>query len=161
MRPVPKRALNPFLFTFLTAVVACLVGATPAQQPARPSDTFPGFEVSTIKPSEGEGTARCRAKLDGISARNLTVRDLIRQAYRPEDFPLDRITGLPAWAKSSQFDLETRVADSELESIGKLDPSEREYRLDAMLRLLLADRFQLQLHRGSTSAQILHLLIRP
>src|SRR5712671_6886644 len=67
--------------------------------------------------------------------RNQTLSACIRIAY---GLKVDQITGGPKWLDSDRFDIEARAASP------AKDPE-----LLAMLRTLLAERFQLKFHRGT------------
>ncbi|CAN5477344.1 hypothetical protein BH10ACI4_BH10ACI4_17410 [soil metagenome] len=95
----------------------------------------PTFEVATIKPSAPDAKSRFFAlESRHFAARNSTVSELIRFAYhlRPR-----QIEGGPSWMDEAKFDI---AAEPDTEGM----PSEAQDRL--MLRKLLADRFQLQVH---------------
>jgi uncharacterized protein (TIGR03435 family) len=97
--------------------------------------TPPAFEVATIKPAapnqpgQGIGSGRGAMKLD-----NVTLKQAILYAYDLHDYQL---SGGPKWAASEAFDI---VAKAEAPDVKHDD-------LFAMLRALLADRFQLVLRK--------------
>jgi uncharacterized protein (TIGR03435 family) len=113
--------------SFLTILFA---STTFAQQPAPPA-----FEVATIKPAApnqpgfGINFGRGTMKLN-----NVTLRQAILYAYDLHDYQL---SGGPKWAASDAFDI-TAKADA---------PDAKPNDLFAMLRTLLADRFQLVLRK--------------
>jgi uncharacterized protein (TIGR03435 family) len=108
-----------------------------AQQPARD----PAFEVASVKPSAPHQNGfSIDTSGDTLTMRNVTLRIAIQFAYRLHEYQL---TGEPKWATSDGYDIIGK-ADA---SMGALSQSERADRFRAMLRTLLAERFQLTLHR--------------
>lgn len=101
---------------------------------------IPKFEVASIKRNQNPPSgARAISLSAGLSHGRLTfeavtLRDLIQQAY---DLQRDQITGCPNWCDSERFDL---IAKAE-------DPNVAKEQVMPMLQALLADRFQLTLHR--------------
>ncbi len=94
------------------------------------------FEVASIKPSSGDG----RMVQIGVSpggrwtARGVTAKMLIQQAYNVRDF---QITGGPGWLSSDGYDI---VAKAETPNISR-------EQMGPLLQSLLAERFKLQFHR--------------
>jgi len=105
----------------------------------------PSFEAATIKPHDPK-SAFSKGRIlpsGGIEAGGMTVEDLLRYAY---GIMPDMISGLPKWAKETQFDVVAKAAHD-------TPPAT----LRIMLRTLLADRFKLQSHQEDrpTSAYVL------
>jgi uncharacterized protein (TIGR03435 family) len=87
---------------------------------------------------------------DGLEASMATLPALLRFAYGFQEFPLDsQITNIPDWAKSQPYDIHAKFSDPDLATYQKLSSTEQRHMADLMLQSLLADRFNLQLHRGS------------
>src|SRR5215471_629179 len=96
----------------------------------------PAFEVASIRPSAGappQGVA-VGVRIDGAQLRTayLTVKDYIGMAYRVK---LYQISG-PDWMGTDRFDVAATLADGALPA-----------QVPEMMQTLLADRFQLSLHR--------------
>jgi uncharacterized protein (TIGR03435 family) len=95
----------------------------------------PSFEVATIKPAApnqpGQGINSGRGMMN---LNNVTLRQAILYAYELHDYQL---SGGPKWAASEAFDI-TAKAEA---------PTNKHDDLFAMLRTLLADRFQLVLRK--------------
>lgn len=105
----------------------------------------PSFEASSIKPHDPKN-AFSKGRLlpsGGIEAGGMTVEDLLMFAY---GILPDMISGLPKWAKDTQFDLIAKAAHG-------TPPAT----LRIVLRTLLADRFKLQSHQEDrpTAAYVL------
>src|SRR6185369_5529636 len=115
------------------ALASLLAGLTFAQNPPAES-----FEVATIKPSApdqpGMGT---RSTPNSLTLSNNDLRHAILFAYRLQDYQL---TGGPKWVGNDGFDISGK-ADA---AVAALPPAVRADRLRAMLRTLLAERFQLR-----------------
>lgn len=114
------------------------------------------FEVASIKPNKSGvfgygGGCRAADKKIGVADMlnvplgrcrfvNIPVEYLIDTAYWVETTPASghppAVVGLPAWAKSERFDVETKTEDS---SVTKAQFYE-------MLRTLLSERFHFEFH---------------
>jgi len=118
----------------LTAVLAIAAGLAHAQT---------SFEVASIKPNTSGERWETVSPLSGgrLTAKNVTVEWIVRTAYRLEPF---QIAGLPAWANSERFDVLAKAADSAA-TIDQIRP---------MLQTLLADRFQMTVHRETKDLPI-------
>src|SRR5258708_15996695 len=97
----------------------------------------PQFEVASIRPA-APATDRINVgvHVDGarISCRYLSVKDYIRMAYKVKDY---QITG-PDWMAGERFDISaTLPAGAQNDQVA------------AMLKALLAERFQMKMHRES------------
>jgi uncharacterized protein (TIGR03435 family) len=106
------------------------------------------FEVASIKPTgTKDGSLTFSYPAGGrFSCRNLNVRFLLRIAYDVQDY---QIVGGPGWIASEGFDIEARPAAGD----GSRD------QVREMLRALLADRFQLALHRETRQLPIYALVV--
>jgi uncharacterized protein (TIGR03435 family) len=105
--------------------------------PAKPLvDPDPVFEVATIKPSSPDSTGR-GGRLQGgkLLMQNMTLMDLTTFAY---DVHVHQIIGAPGWSTADKYDISAKVD-------GEGQPNTDQWRV--MLRKLLADRFQLALHK--------------
>jgi uncharacterized protein (TIGR03435 family) len=106
------------------------------------------FEVVSIKPNTSGERWESVAPVAGgrLSAKNVTVAWLVRTAYHLEPF---QIAGLPTWANAERFDVEAYAADA------KSTPQE----VRGMIQKLLADRFQVTLHREDREQPTYSLVI--
>ena len=105
------------------------------------------FEVASVKTNtSGAGDFSNDITPEGrFSTRNFTVWNLIRQAYHLRDL---QISGGPGWIKTQGFDIEARPAS----------PVSRDI-VDEMLRMLLAERFQLKVHTESRNLPAFALVV--
>jgi uncharacterized protein (TIGR03435 family) len=101
------------------------------------ADADPAFEVATIKLSDPNRPGRRLFSIRGteVIAVYVTVSDLIDFAYGVH---AAQISGAPAWIESDKFDITGKP-----EGDGQPNPNQ----FKTMLQKLLADRFQLTLHR--------------
>jgi uncharacterized protein (TIGR03435 family) len=102
-------------------------GLTIAAQQATPS-----FDVASIKPARERALPSGVASPDRFHVSNYTLRRLIEYAYAMPQF---RILGGPAWMESERWEVSARA-----DRIAS--PEEKR----AMVRQLMAERFQLKAH---------------
>jgi uncharacterized protein (TIGR03435 family) len=122
---------------------------TTAQAPAAP----PSFEVATIKASKPDPErGMMMMTADGVSISGIPLAMMIREAFGTED---DHIIGEPAWARSSRFDIEAKVAPEDVPKLKELSFAQRK----AMLVQLMVDRFGLKYHRETRDLPIYELVI--
>jgi uncharacterized protein (TIGR03435 family) len=110
-------------------------------------DLFPRFEVASIKPTGADllnAPSGIKTGHGRIAASNVTLKRCIAGAY---GIGPHQIAGGPAWLDSDRFEINAK--------------SEREENDDAvlmgMLRILLAERFKLTVHRETRSVPALVL----
>lgn len=106
-------------------------------KPPKPlANQDPSFEVATVKRSQPDSQMR-GMRMEGrtFSITNLTLAFLVTFAY---DLNAHQIVGAPAWFTTERFDITGKPE-------GEGQPTPDQTRI--MLRKLLADRFQLLVHR--------------
>lgn len=96
------------------------------------------FEAASIKPSAPQAMGGMRMGIQmlpggRISMTGVTVKILIQQSYGVRDF---QIAGGPSWLGSDRYDITAKPE-------GAASPEQ----VKVMVQALLADRFQLKLHR--------------
>jgi uncharacterized protein (TIGR03435 family) len=112
-------------------LVATIGLAQPQDVTKTPSPTF---EVASVKPSNAETRDSGGASAnDRLTMRNVTLKRCIRGAY---GVPEAQILGGPNWLDQNRYDIEAKASGS----VG-------DHELMIMLQSLLADRFNLVLHR--------------
>jgi uncharacterized protein (TIGR03435 family) len=161
------RLLNLFVLTLLV-MLALLALANPAQiaaqsQTKNTAVKTPSFEYEavTIKPSKGPGP---NAKIgmwpapDGFTAWFVTPQQMISTAYGyvTQRF---RISGGPAWLGTERFDIEAKMDAATADALAKLNPGQRALAQQKMLQALLADRFQLTVHRETRELLVYNLIV--
>ncbi len=101
------------------------------QAPQMRADAHPSFEVATIKPSELPGVSLKLSEAGIFESSGTTLSFLIKFAY---DLQARQIAGGPSWLETDRYEV-----------MGKPDQPGKPSltQLKAMIRKLLADRFQL------------------
>jgi len=125
--------------------IAMMATWLPAQSSSSPS---PAFEVVSIKPNPVPAGARLiralnqkpstHAEGNRFYQKQTTLQDLVMMAYGVWDY---QISGLPDWAKApngDHFEVDARATGETTPPVDQLP---------LMVQSLLADRFQLRLHR--------------
>jgi uncharacterized protein (TIGR03435 family) len=114
------------LLTLIAVCAAALWGQAPKE-----------FEVASIRPSAPQpaGQMSMGMSIDKgmLRATGMTAKFLIEQAYDVRDF---QVTGGPSWLNSQQYDVNA-----------KIEGEATNEQLRVMMQALLAERFQLQVHR--------------
>jgi uncharacterized protein (TIGR03435 family) len=120
----------------------------------------PGFEVASVKPAGPQDRVIGMFTWPGgrITVTLYTLKMLIHEAYGVQAF---QISGGPRWMDEDKFDVEARPpasysAGALVTANPKLPPPPEEL---LMLQSLLADRFQLKVHRESKEGAILALVV--
>lgn len=113
--------------------------------------TEPKFEIVSIRPSGTDAMPSIAFTSDGMTASHAPLQMLITFAYdetRTPDYTIARhlMPGGPAWILSEQYDIQARIAETDLAALRKLDPAQRMAQRKRMVQALLADRFQLKMH---------------
>jgi len=101
-----------------------------------PAAAAPVLEVATIKPVKEPSSNLMHDSTEGrwLSMRYTTLRDLIMMAYQVD--PRQVLDG-PAWVASDEYDIDAVTTEG-------VQANQIE---EVMLKELLADRFQLRVHR--------------
>jgi uncharacterized protein (TIGR03435 family) len=106
------------------------------------------FEVASIKAAAPQEVGRVAVRMGGDPGRidyvNVSLRDLIRQAYDVKDY---QVVG-PDWLNSARFDVQAKLPPD----------TPREVR-NVMMQNLLAERFGLKVHKDSKEAPIYYLVV--
>jgi uncharacterized protein (TIGR03435 family) len=115
-----------------------------AQDPSRPV-----FEVASVKPNKAGGGSVLGQSGGRFTATNVTARQLLRIAYGTAG-PLEdtRIVGGPSWTGSDGYDVLAKIPGTAPPQLVAL-----------MLRSLLAERFQLVVHKEPRNLPIYALTI--
>ena len=97
----------------------------------------PAYEVVTIRPSPPGGRPDTDSDTDSYTARNVTLKMLLEDAYGIRQ---QLVSGVPRPLEQARFDLQAKVVDAE--TIRSLRDEQR----PAMLLQVLQDRFHLKAH---------------
>lgn len=93
---------------------------------------------------------------DGLTATNVTVQLLIQQAY---DVAPYQIAGAPDWLNRDCYDVEAKVDPSLADKLAQGDVNGLSAAHQPMLLELLADRFQLSVHRETRQLPAFALVV--
>jgi uncharacterized protein (TIGR03435 family) len=122
-----------------------------------------GFEVASIRPSDpASGAPHLGMSPSGVfTAKSVTVKALVRQAYDLKDF---QISGGPGWIDTDQYDIVAKGNSESLseDQIRTMSSEQRNILKEQFLqklRALLADRFQLKVHQETKELPIYALII--
>lgn len=107
------------------------------------------FEVASIKVHPEPVQVSMDARVSGtlVRATAVTLLDLIEDAY---GVAYDQVSGVPGWGKTVHFDVEARAAGERALTTDQM----RE-----MLQNLLAERFQLVIHREMKEVPMWDLVV--
>ncbi len=126
--------------TTRASILAVVAGVMPLIAQAPP----PSFEAATVrvapKPPRRGGLVALDADPAMLRYSNITLRNLIAMAY---NFDSRLILGGPAWLDSEFYEL-----------AAKLPPQTPKDRVPLMLRTLLAERFNLTVHREAREQSV-------
>ncbi|MEG9431089.1 TIGR03435 family protein [Terriglobus sp. ADX1] len=152
----------------MTYLVRCLSGLASmlfvvtgsSQQQTPPGGDPVAWAAVSIHPTDPTSTKNSWGdQPNGISDHGIGLQGLISQAYNFSVMPFrdDEIEGLPAWAKSTRYDVIARVDPDDQEAFRKLSSLSMQETVAAfaarqstgemlMEQALLADRFHLKAH---------------
>ena len=109
--------------------------------------------MAAIKPDKsGTDMTMLRTTPVGFSAKNAPLKMIIQQAYGVDE---NQIIGAPKWLSSERYDIDAKVSSSDTDALRDLSPDQRRL----MLQPLLAERFQLKVHRETRELPVLALVI--
>ncbi len=136
-----------------SATVCC----AQSQSPANNSDArLAGFDVVSIKEAKSNDHMEWRTTEDSFSA-TLTPKALIANAYGL--LTDDQVSGLPKWADSAVFHVEAKMDEATATKLRHLPEEQMREQRQSMLQSLLADRFDLTIHRETKELPIYALVI--
>ena len=111
----------------------------------------PGYEVASIKPSQGGKPSGARSGPGGrLTATNTTLKSLMVFAWDVRSY---EIVGGPGWLDSAGWDIVATPEHPVEPGLANID----HFRM--MLRSLLTDRFQLEVHREEKELPVYPLVV--
>ena len=107
----------------------------------------PQFEVASIKPAspDARGMFITPGPGGGVRISNMTLKEMIVLAYRVQPF---QISGGPPWLDSLRYDV-----------VAKPETKPKQDEIPLMLQALLAERFQLTIHRETKELPMFALVL--
>ncbi len=148
-------ALLAFLLITTTSSSAWAQGMPPlpVDTSGQAATPVPEFEVASVRPHKGDdNNMRMSNTPDGFSTLNITLQNLISSAYGIKQ---ELVTGGPGWVASTRYDINAKVAGSDIDALKRLTPQQRM----AMLKPLLAERFHLQIHIETRTLPVYELVV--
>jgi bla regulator protein blaR1 len=123
----------------------------------QPAASAPAFEVASVKPSQPDarGSTFNFTTGGGLTVQNGTLRGIIEMAYDVRDF---QISGGPAWLDTAHYDLFAKSAASD-PLMQTATRQERIAESRRRLQTLLAERFQLKVHRETKQLPVFALVV--
>jgi uncharacterized protein (TIGR03435 family) len=120
------------------------------------SSDAPKFEVASVKPNNrNDGLIMVGGKGGQYRATGISLRGLIQNAYQVQEF---QIVGGPRWLDSDRFDIVAKEPAGADVAESQPGPS----RQQLMLRGLLAERFNLAVHKETRDMPIFAIVaVRP
>jgi uncharacterized protein (TIGR03435 family) len=146
--------------TILAAVSLCLVffvlHAQNRELAVKPGASVPtSLEVASIRPSKSPGPPIIRPTHDGLIAKNVTVSDLIRDAFWQVAFQEGRVFGLPDWAQIDRYDVMAKMSGDDYGDLRQLTEDAQ----NQLRQQLLIDRFGLKFHYELREMPAFHLVV--
>ncbi len=157
----PKKVLLAIAGVLAVIVPVGIGLLNPARAQEQPSKTF---EVVSVKPSDpatlGHSSVEGNPRSGRFTAEGITAKTLIENAYG--NIHLFQIEGAPSWADSERYDISAKA-----EGFGNVDPYEMTDEdlktfhtlQQARLQAVLADRFQLKVHRITKELPVYLLMV--
>jgi uncharacterized protein (TIGR03435 family) len=156
-----ERHLRRLLSCVMVLATACsallgsqLVAQAPAAKTPIASDAkLPAYDVVSIKPNKsGSGRISIDDGDGHFNASNITLKTLILIAYNLKE---GQLIDLPKWAETSRFDIQAKV----LELDKKVFDALTDEQAGSMLQPILAERFQMKLHRETKVLSVYELVV--
>lgn len=137
----------------LLAVVLC------APRMRAQDKTFDVVSVRQNISQQRRGPMNLAPAPDGFRVEGQPLMNLLLTAYTPKTggLFLNNIDNLPDWAKDLRYDIEARIADAD--RAAWQDPKNQPAMLQEMLQAMLADRFQLVVHREMKEKSVYELVV--
>jgi uncharacterized protein (TIGR03435 family) len=130
--------------------VALLTAILAAASTIHAQTAAPHLEVATVRPSDPakEHLGMYWRQPDGFKCEGTTLRGLISNAYVVTGGSVKGlIVGGPVWMASQAFDVQVKVDPPTVARWSELSQEAMDEERRSLLRELLAERFQLKLHR--------------
>lgn len=137
--------------TFLAGIAAVVIcGHAAAQSRPAASSSKPTFEVASIKQNRsGSPNSGANAQPGGrVTVRNVSLYDLVRNAYALQPYEIAAGEHLPSWVNSDRWDIEAKGPEQA-----------NQPQLRSMLQTLLSDRFKVVTRREMRDLPVYALIL--
>jgi uncharacterized protein (TIGR03435 family) len=115
------------------------------------------YEIVSIKPQKPGTPGSFQDLPNGFRDTGVVFAALVREAYGL--ILPSQVVGMPAWAESEPYDVETRVDAGTVEEWKRISEKDRWKQEQPMLQALLADRCRLRIHRETRELPLYDLVI--
>ncbi len=146
----------------MTAVAApILIGIinAPRIRAQAPAATALKFDVASIRPASPTDTMKARMELlpgGGLRVGNVSLMHLLTFAY---DVPESRVSGGPKWMESERYDILAKPESAAGASVTNPQGRAAQNQARERLRTLLAERFNLVIHKETREGPVLALVV--
>jgi uncharacterized protein (TIGR03435 family) len=156
--------MRGFIANFAVLSLLCLSSAARGQAKtdgvATAPTAFPGFDVAAIRENKTDTTGHSHIVSNSANGQfktvNVSLKLLVQWAYV---LPESRIVGGPSWFDSTKFDIDAKADEAIDAQLRSLPSATAKAQKQAMVRALLADRFQLKTHEESRELLIYALVL--
>jgi uncharacterized protein (TIGR03435 family) len=143
----PRASVSGVIVSAIALSALLLAGSlTPRWIAFAQEQAGPAFEIASVKPNtSGKAPTYYRFFGETVTLKNQTLKNILVNAWQVRAF---QVLGGPGWINSDRYDVEAKAPGN---------PAVGQKRL--MLQTLLADRFQLALHRETRELPIYRLTV--
>jgi uncharacterized protein (TIGR03435 family) len=145
---------------FRLLMIALLAAVVLGQSQDADSSLRPAFEVASVKPDPGGTFSVGKPPGGGFWARGISTKFLIAMAYDVKEF---QILDGPSWISHELYSIDAKPGDNPKGPILSPPYLIKQRREDEELHLriqsLLADRFQLRIHREAKEQPVYSLVV--
>jgi bla regulator protein BlaR1 len=120
------------------------------------SSAYHPVSIQPAGPGDGVVHSRQISTLEGFSAKNVTLQQILSQAYEIDG---NQITGAPDWIGTQYYDIEAKLDAGVANELRKLDKEQRGNEMARLLQGFVADHFKLTLHHETRNAEVFVLVI--
>jgi len=118
------------------------------------------IDVVLIQSSRGCGHFGVIPGPEGVSVMCQSVKQMMEFAYGLSANTSDRlVSGGPGWADSANFDIQSKLDEESAVAFRKLPEEQQKVQREFMLRTILADHFQLKVHRETRDTPVYALVV--
>jgi bla regulator protein BlaR1 len=156
-RDIILGARDPMKFKPITIALVAAVGLGQSQDADSPFRL--AFEVASIKPDPLPNISIAKPPGGGLVARGIFTKFLIALAYDVKEF---QILDGPSWITREQYSIDAKPGDNPKGPILSVYLTRRQKEDDEWrlrIQSLLADRFQLRIHKETREEQVYSLVV--
>jgi uncharacterized protein (TIGR03435 family) len=152
-----QSAVTIMLSTLTVGYLHGQTDPTPSQ-PEGATAKSPTYEVVSIRLSKGDQNSVGYGDTpDGFFLKGLTLEVLVPDAYGVSRN--EQVTGWPGWAHSTRFNIEAKMDAETADALHNLSKQQQEVQRRLMIQSLLADRFNLKVHRETAVRPAFELVL--